>query len=72
MTQNIDEFDAGTSKPTLSLVLLTDKSKSMKGEKIDQLNHAIQESAVMASETAEEKDIDLILRIIQSGKMGRW
>ncbi|MBQ6490259.1 MAG: VWA domain-containing protein [Solobacterium sp.] len=72
MTQNIDEFDAGTSKPTLSLVLLTDKSKSMKGEKIDQLNHAIQESAVMASETAEEKDIDLILRIIEYSNQARW
>lgn len=72
MTQIIDEFDASTSKPALSLTFLADSSISMKGVKIDQLNRAIQEAAAVASETAEEEDIDLRMRVIDFSDQARW
>lgn len=72
MTQVFDEFDAGTSKPVLNMIIVLDKSLSMKGVKIDQLNRAIPEVVASVANIAKEKGFVLRLRIIAYSDEASW
>lgn len=72
MTQIFDEFDAGTSKPVLNMIIVLDISLSMKGVKINQLNRAIPEVVAVAVKIAKEEGIVLCLRIIAFSDEARW
>lgn len=72
MGMNDDEFSAGTTRPQLNLIYLLDTSGSMSGEPINQLNLAMEESLRVAEEAALEKEVQLLLRVVEFNSSASW
>ena len=60
-----DEFEAAPTKYQLNLIYLLDTSGSMYGEPINQLNVAMAEAIQVAEEAAKEKEVQLLMRVVE-------
>lgn len=67
-----DEFEAGTTKYQLNLIYLLDTSGSMIGEPINQLNVAMAEAIQVAEEAAKEKEVQLLMRVVEFNTVAKW
>lgn len=67
-----DEFEAGTTKYQLNLIYLLDTSGSMYGEPINQLNVAMAEAVQVAEEAAMEKEVQLLMRVVEFNSVAKW
>ena len=67
-----DEFEAGTTKYQLNLIYLLDTSGSMYGEPINQLNVAMAEAIQVAEEAAMEKEVQLLMRVVEFNSVAKW
>lgn len=67
-----DEFEAGTTKYQLNLIYLLDTSGSMHGEPINQLNVAMAEAIQVAKEAAKEKEVQLLMRVVEFNSVAKW
>lgn len=67
-----DEFAAGTTKYQLNLIYLVDTSSTMYGERINQLNVAMAEAIQVAEEAAMEKEVQLLMRVVEINSVARW
>lgn len=67
-----DEFEAVPTKYQLNLIYLLDTSGSMYGEPINQLNVAMAEAIQVAEEAAMEKEVQLLMRVVEFNSDARW
>lgn len=67
-----DEFSQGTTKYQLNLIYLLDTSGSMYGEPINQLNVAMAEAVQIAEEAAKEKEVQLLMRVVNFNSTAQW
>ena len=67
-----DEFSIGTTKFQLNLIYLVDTSGSMYGEPINQLNVAMAEAVQVAEEAAMEKEVQLLMRVVEFNTTSHW
>lgn len=67
-----DEFSAGTTKYQLNLIYLVDTSGSMHDEPINQLNVAMAEAVQVAEEAAVEKEVQLLMRVVEFNTVAKW
>lgn len=67
-----DEFEVGTTRYQLNLIYLLDTSGSMAGEAINQLNVAMAEAVQVAEEAAMEKEVQLLMRVVEFNSVARW
>ena len=65
-------MEEGTTEPQLNLTYLLDTSGSMYGEKINQLNLAMQEAVDVAEESAAEMEVQLRMRVIEFNNGAKW
>ena len=65
-------IEQGTTKYQLNLIYLLDTSGSMYGEPINQLNVAMAEAIQMAEEAANEKEVQLLMRVVEFNSTARW
>lgn len=72
MNEMIDEIDGGTTKYQLNLIYLVDTSRSMYGERINQLNVAMAEAVQVAEEAAMEKEVQLLMRVVEFNSVAKW
>ena len=72
MNDIINPFEQGTTVPQLNLTYLLDTSGSMYGEKINQLNLAMQEAVDVAEEAAMEMEVQLRMRVIEFNTNAMW
>ncbi len=67
-----DVFEMGSTAPRLAITFLLDTSESMCGEKIDELNLAMQEALDVVEETASEMEVQLRMRVIEFNNEAKW
>ena len=67
-----DEFSQGTTKYQLNLIYLLDTSGSMYGEPINQLNVAMAEAVQIAEEAVKEKEVQLLMRVVNFNSTAQW
>jgi uncharacterized protein YegL len=67
-----DEFSAGTTRYQLNLLYLLDTSGSMIDEPINQLNLAMEDAIKVAEEAALEKEVQLLIRVIEFNNDAKW
>ena len=65
-------MEEATTEQQLNLTYLLDTSGSMIGEKINQLNLAMQEAVDVAEETAVEREVKLRMRVIEFNNGAKW
>lgn len=61
-----------TTKYQLNLIYLVDTSGSMTGEPINQLNAAMGEAVTVAEEAANEKEVQLFMRVVEFNSVADW
>ena len=67
-----DPFKKGTTQYQLNLIYLVDTSGSMIGEPINQLNAAMSEAVTVAEEAANEKEVQLFMRVVEFNSSADW
>jgi len=67
-----DRIYGGTTKYQLNLIYLLDTSGSMYGEPINQLNVAMAEAVQVAEEAAKEKEVQLLMRVVNFNTSAEW
>jgi uncharacterized protein YegL len=68
----MNPMEEGTTEEQLNLTYLLDTSGSMIGEKINQLNIAMQEAVDVAEESAAEMEVQLRMRVIEFNNGAKW
>lgn len=68
----VDKISGSTTKYQLNLIYLVDTSGSMYGEPINQLNVAMAEAVQVAEEAALEKEVQLLMRVVEFNSTARW
>lgn len=72
MPTDVDPFEGGTTRYQMNLIFLLDTSGSMYGERINQLNIAMEEAAKVAEETARSMEVQLFMRVITFNNDAHW
>ncbi len=65
-------IEASTTKPQLNITFDLDKSGSMVGEPMNQLNVAMAEAVQVCEEAAAEKEVQLLMRVISFNDHAEW
>lgn len=65
-------FETGSTEPQLAVTFLLNTSESMRGEKISELNKAMEEALDDVEETALEREVSLRLRVIEFNDEAKW
>ena len=67
-----DLIGGSTTRYQLNLIYLLDTSGSMNGERINQLNAAMEEAVQVAEEAAMAKEIRLLMRVAEFNSVAKW
>lgn len=72
VTQDNTEEGEGITRSCMNLVFLLDVSGSMRGQRINQLNTAMPIALSAARDTADEKEVELFIRVISFSNRANW
>lgn len=67
-----DEISVALSKEELNIIFLLDTSGSMTGERITQLNCAMQDAMLALKNAAMKEEVDLRIRVIEFNNFAQW